>query len=54
MRRARLELQDLVKNLMEDVVDVAIKPFFGVKDKVESAKEGNGLVEVLDIDLGKH
>jgi tubulin--tyrosine ligase len=48
------ELQDLVKNLMEDVVDVAIKPFFGVKDKVESAKEGNGLVEVLDIDLGKH
>jgi tubulin--tyrosine ligase len=48
------ELQDLVKNLMEDVADVAIKPFFGVKDKAESAKEGNGLVEVLDIDLGKH
>jgi tubulin--tyrosine ligase len=48
------ELQDLVKDLMEDVVDVAIKPFFGVEDEVESAKDGNGLVEVLSIDLGKH
>jgi tubulin--tyrosine ligase len=48
------ELQDLVKNLMEDVVDVAIKCFFGVKDEVESAKDGSGLVEVLNIDLGKH
>jgi tubulin--tyrosine ligase len=48
------ELQDLVKNLMEDVVDVAIKRFFGVKDEVESAKDGSGLVEVLNIDLGKH
>lgn len=46
------ELQDLVKGLIEDVVDVAIKPFFGVEGGVEEGGE-NGLVKVRDIDLGK-
>jgi hypothetical protein len=48
------ELQDLVKNLMEDVVDVAIKPFFGVEESSRSAGDKGGLVEVLNIDLGKN
>ena len=48
------ELQDLVKGLMEDVVDVAIKPYFGVEEKESKRSQGDdGLVQVLDIDLGK-
>jgi tubulin--tyrosine ligase len=47
------ELQDLVKGLMEDVVDVAIKPFFGVEEEVKRSQGDEGLVQVLDIDLGK-
>ena len=47
------ELQDLVKDLMEDVVDVAIKPFFGVEEKGKRSQGDDGLVQVLDIDLGK-
>jgi tubulin--tyrosine ligase len=48
------ELQDLVKNLMEDVVDVAIKPFFRVEEGSKSSGDKDGLVEILNIDLGKH
>lgn len=53
------ELQDLVKNLMEDVVDVAIKPYFGIEEGEKKAGEKkagekkDGLVEVLNVDLGK-
>ena len=47
------ELQDLVKGLMEDVVDVAIKPFFGVEEEGKRSQGDDGLVQVLDIDLGK-
>lgn len=47
------ELQDLVKGLMEDVVDVAIKPFFGVEEENKHSQGDDGLVQVLDIDLGK-
>lgn len=47
------ELQDLVKGLMEDVVDVAIKPFFGVEEEKKHSRGNDGLVQVLDIDLGK-
>ena len=47
------ELQDLVKDLMEDVVDVAIKPFFGVEEEGKRSQGDDGLVQVLDIDLGK-
>ncbi|KAM0714367.1 hypothetical protein Q7P37_010154 [Cladosporium fusiforme] len=47
------ELQALVRGLMEDVVDVAIKPFFGVGEQSQPAGSKDGLVEVLDIDLGK-
>lgn len=44
------ELQGLVKGLMGEVVDVAVKPFFGVE--VEE-KKGRDMVQVLDIDLGR-
>ena len=47
------ELQDLVKDLMEDVVDVAIKPLFGVEEEGKRSDSRDGLVQVLDIDLGK-
>jgi tubulin--tyrosine ligase len=47
------ELQDLVKGLMEDVVDVAIKPYFGVEEEGKRSQGDDGLVQVLDIDLGK-
>jgi tubulin--tyrosine ligase len=47
------ELQDLVKGLMEGVVDVAIKPFFGVEEDGKRLQGDAGLVQVLDIDLGK-
>jgi tubulin--tyrosine ligase len=47
------ELQDLVKGLMEDVVDVAIKPFFGVEEEGKRSQGDDGLVQVLDIDLGR-
>ena len=45
------ELQGLVKDLMGEVVDVAVKPFFGLESE---GKNGSGdMIEVLDIDLGK-
>jgi hypothetical protein len=43
------ELQDLIQGLFEEVVDVAIKPFFGIEDEVKSAR----MKQVLDIDLGR-
>lgn len=47
------ELQNLVKGLMEDVVDVAIKPFFRIEEGSKPAGDKDGLVRVLDVDLGK-
>lgn len=47
------ELQDLVKGLMEEVVDVAIKPFFGVEEGNKRDGSEEGLVRVLDVDLGR-
>ena len=57
------ELKGLVEGLFEGVVDVAVRPFFGVRGEVEgegrdgrgSGKEGNeeAMVKVLDIDLGR-
>ena len=47
------ELQDLVKGLMEDVVDLAIKPYFGVGEESKRSRGDNGLVQVLDVDLGR-
>lgn len=45
------ELKGLVAGLFEEVVDVAVVPFFGL-DSVER-KEPERLVQVLDIDLGR-
>lgn len=45
------ELKGVVEGLFEGVVDVAIKPFFGL-----GAEEGSGnssMIRVLDIDLGR-
>lgn len=47
------ELKELVGGLMEGVVDVAVKPFFGVEGEGEKKGKAQGLVEVLDLDLGK-
>ena len=53
------ELQELVKGLMEGVVDVAVAPFFGV-ESIEGTNGEDGEKEersemrkVLDIDLGR-
>ena len=45
------ELQGLVKGLFESVVDVGIKPFFGLGEARNAGAED--MVEVLDIDLGR-
>ncbi|USP74046.1 uncharacterized protein yc1106_01320 [Curvularia clavata] len=42
------ELQGLVQGLMDGVVDVGIRPFFGLKEN-----EDESMVKVLDVDLGK-
>lgn len=53
------ELKGLIGGLFEGVVDVAIKPFFGVEAEGDGAKEGSEkegsekMVKVLDIDLGR-
>ncbi|EME41294.1 hypothetical protein DOTSEDRAFT_134724 [Dothistroma septosporum NZE10] len=43
------ELQDLVGELFQDVVEVSVKPFFGLK----SDEVGTKLKQVLNIDLGR-
>lgn len=44
------ELQGLVRGLMGEVIDVAVKPFFGLETE---EKRGGDMVQVLDIDLGR-
>ncbi|KAK8252871.1 tubulin-tyrosine ligase family-domain-containing protein [Phyllosticta capitalensis] len=46
------ELQGLVKGLMEEVVDVAFKPFFGIEDGAKPDGSDKS-VKCLDIDLGR-
>ncbi|KAK8164886.1 tubulin-tyrosine ligase family-domain-containing protein [Phyllosticta citrichinensis] len=46
------ELQGLVRGLMEDVVDVAFKPFFGIEDGAKPDGDQR-CVKCLDIDLGR-
>lgn len=46
------DLKALIGGLFEDVVDIAIKPFFGV-DGGGSPKGTERMVQVLDLDLGK-
>lgn len=45
------ELGGLIGGLFEEVVDVAIKPFFGIADAKDEDSER--MVKVLDIDLGR-
>ena len=50
-RQTGEELKDIVQGLFEEVIDIAVKPFFNI-DK--SAIEGNERMrKVLDIDLGR-
>ncbi|KAJ9649538.1 putative tubulin--tyrosine ligase pby1 [Coniosporium tulheliwenetii] len=46
------ELKGLVQGLFEEVVDVAVAPFFGVGDEGKRAGSER-MVRVLDIDLGR-
>ncbi|KAK7519117.1 tubulin-tyrosine ligase family protein [Phyllosticta citriasiana] len=46
------ELQGLVRGLMEEVVDVAFKPFFGIEDGAKPDGDEK-CVKCLDIDLGR-
>lgn len=47
------ELNHLIKGLFEEVVDVAIKPFFGLPSEDEQKAEAQKMAKVLDIDLGR-
>ena len=46
-------LKALVAGLFEEVVDVAVKPFFGIEGKEENGKAEKRMKKVLDIDLGR-
>ena len=49
------ELQGVIRELFEEVVEVAVKPFFGL-EQGEAEKEGGEegkMVRVLDVDLGR-
>lgn len=46
------ELGGVIQGLFEEVVDVAVKPFFGIAEDGEEGK-GERMVKVLDIDLGR-
>jgi len=46
------ELKDVVEGLFIGVVDVAIKPFFGMND--DRAVDDTSMVEALNVDLGRH
>ncbi|GAB7352556.1 hypothetical protein MBLNU459_g2941t1 [Dothideomycetes sp. NU459] len=47
------DLGHLIKGLFEEVVDVAVKPFFGLADEAETKRDGKRMTKVLDIDLGR-
>jgi tubulin--tyrosine ligase len=44
------DLKEIIKELFEDVIDVAVKPFFEI---ASDTKPSGRLVQVLDIDLGR-
>jgi tubulin--tyrosine ligase len=46
------ELDHVIQGLWEDVMDVAVKPFFEISTLDES-KDSSSIVKVLDIDLGR-
>ncbi|EMC93103.1 hypothetical protein BAUCODRAFT_273847 [Baudoinia panamericana UAMH 10762] len=48
------ELQGLVKGMFEEVVEAAVKPFFGLEDEeLAGAKAASEMAMVLDVDLGR-
>lgn len=47
------ELNHLIQGLFEEVVDVAIKPFFGLASTDEQDVQQGNMVKALDIDLGR-
>lgn len=48
------ELQELIAGLCEEVVEVAVKPFFGLPGgKVPAEDDEERMFQVLDIDLGR-
>lgn len=52
-RQTGHDLKGMVEGLFEGVVDVGIKPFFGMEGEVKGKKGGDDMVKVLDIDLGR-
>ncbi|KAK3049171.1 hypothetical protein LTR09_009590 [Extremus antarcticus] len=47
------ELQNVVKGLMEGVVDVAVAPFFRAQKQETNEERHGDMIKVLDIDLGR-
>jgi tubulin--tyrosine ligase len=48
------ELNSIVQGLFEEVVDVAIKPFFGLSTEEEQSEKRERMALALDIDLGRN
>jgi tubulin--tyrosine ligase len=48
------ELNSIIQGLFEEVVDVAIKPFFGLSTEEEQSKKRENMALALDIDLGRN
>jgi tubulin--tyrosine ligase len=48
------ELNSIVQGLFEEVVDVAIKPFFGLSTEEEQSEKRESMALALDIDLGRN
>lgn len=49
-RQTGSELSGMIEGLFGGVVDEAVAPFFG---KVREGRGENGMIEVLDVDLGR-
>jgi len=47
------ELADVIAGLFEGVVDVAVKPYFGLDDEGLADKGTENMIKTLDIDLGR-
>ncbi|KAF2280114.1 tubulin-tyrosine ligase [Westerdykella ornata] len=52
-RQTGSECKRVVEGLMEGVVDVAVRPFFGIEGNEEASEGARKLIKVLDIDLGR-
>ncbi|KAI4711206.1 hypothetical protein J4E89_003771 [Alternaria sp. Ai002NY15] len=52
-RQTGSELSGMIEGLFEGVVNRGVVPFFGVEGEGEGEKRDDGMVKVLDIDLGR-